>query len=111
MHRNPLKELVQNGTTSQQLSEPLSSKVSWKPTDAMEAVTILGRGRNKPQLEGGDVGYGGTKDRAHAAETTTPTVVPKTPLKPTKPGQYPISRTPTKIALFRISALTFSVAL
>ena len=85
MHRNPLKEVVQNGNSSQYSPEALSNGKPLKPPmDSTETVTILGRGRNKPQPEGPEVGYGGTKDHAHAAETTTPTAVPKTPLKPAK---------------------------
>lgn len=102
MHRNPLKEVLQNGSNSQCSPEALSN-IGWKPSmDLTEAVTILGRGRNKPLPEG--VVDIGCRDHTHVAETTTPTVVPKTPLKPNKPGQYPISRTLLNCPHFKLSS-------
>ncbi len=88
MQRAPLKELVQNGHDSH-LSEPVNHKILRTPMNITDAVTILGRGRGKPQLEATEPSCDGTKDCTHNVEKTTPTpavVLPKTPLKRTKPG-------------------------
>lgn len=89
MHRSPLKELAQNGDSQRSLGKMNNEAIVKKaPFLGMtEAFTMLAeQDRSSTPPEGTEGSCGGKNGRSNVAEATTPTGVPKTPLKPSKPA-------------------------